>query len=111
MTILPLAPGAKDWGAGVLANYTISDHWSLGARAEYEDSSGDGTAFIYGPKSSAWSVTVTPTWKKSIYFIRGEASYTTLSDYAKFGPIGLGFGKAGTKSGQFRALLETGIVF
>ena len=108
---ITLAPGAKDWGAGVLANYTISDHWSLGARAEYEDSSGDGTAFIYGPKSSAWSFTVTPTWKKSIYFIRGEASYTTLSDYAKFGPIGLGFGKAGTKSGQFRALLETGIVF
>ena len=106
-----IAPSASDWGVGVLGSYAFSDTWSLGGRVEYEDSSGDGSAFIYGPKSSAWSFTITPTWHKSIFFIRGEASYTTLSDYAKFGPIGLGFGKSGTKSDQARLMLETGIVF
>jgi hypothetical protein len=108
---LTIAPGASDWGIGVLANYTISDTWSLGLRGEYEDSSGDGSAFIYGPGSDAWSFTVTPTWKKGIFFIRGEASYTTVGDYFKFAGVGAGFGKSGTKSDQFRALLETGIVF
>lgn len=108
---LTLSPSASDWGIGVLGSYAINENWSLGGRVEYEDSAGDGSAFIYGPKSSAWSFTITPTWHKSIFFIRGEASYTTLSDYAKFGPIGLGFGKSGTKSDQARLMLETGIVF
>ncbi len=109
-----IAPSASDWGVGVLGSYAFSPTWSLSGRVEYEDSSGDGAAFIYGPKSSAWSFTVTPTWHKSIYFVRAEASYTTVSDYFEVpgpGGFGLGFGAAGTKSGQFRALLETGIVF
>jgi hypothetical protein len=106
-----LSPSASDWGIGALANYTISDTWSLGLRAEYEDSSGSGSAFIYGPGSNAWSFTATPTWKKGIFFIRGEASYTTVGDYFKTPGFGSGFGKTGTKSDQFRALLETGIVF
>lgn len=106
-----LSPSASDWGIGALANYTISDAWSLGLRAEYEDSSGSGSAFIYGPGSNAWSFTATPTWKKGIFFIRGEASYTTVGDYFKTPGFGSGFGKTGTKSDQFRALLETGIVF
>jgi hypothetical protein len=108
---LAVAPSAEDWGVGVLANYTVDDHWSVGLRGEYEDSSGHGAAFIYGPGSDAWSFTVTPTWKKSIFFIRGEASYTTLGSYAKFGAFGAGFGKLGSKSDQARLMLETGIVF
>ncbi|MGN6516153.1 MAG: outer membrane beta-barrel protein, partial [Rhizomicrobium sp.] len=108
---LTLAPSASDWGIGVLANYTIDPNWSVGLRGEYEDSSGHSAGFIYGPGSNAWSFTVTPTWKKGIFFIRGEASYTTLGSYFKFGGTGAGFGKFGTKSDQFRGLLEAGIVF
>ena len=63
----------------------------------------------------AWSLTATPTWKKGVFFIRGEVSYTDLPDYTHFsfpgGSFGFGFGKTGAKQDQFRGLLEAGIVF
>ncbi|HEY5336564.1 MAG TPA: outer membrane beta-barrel protein [Rhizomicrobium sp.] len=96
---------SSDWGVGALASYAFNKYWSLAGRAEYEDSSGDGSALIYGPKSNAWSFTITPTWQKSIYYIRGEASYTTLGSQT------VGFGKLLNKNDQVRLMLETGIIF
>ena len=103
---LGIASGSE-WGLGLLATYTLSEHWSLSGRGEYETSSG-AQSFLYGPKSKAWSLTITPTWQNKLFFIRGDLSYTGLSDQA----FGFGTtGTTGTKDDQFRALLETGIVF
>jgi hypothetical protein len=48
---------------------------------------------------------VTPTWQKSLYFVRGELSYVGLSDQS------IGFGKTFSDDGQFRAMLEAGVSF
>ncbi len=97
--------GGSEWGIGALASYQFTPVYSVNGRVEYEDSSGAGSPFSYGPKSSAWSITITPTWQKSLFFIRGDLSYVGLSKQT------FGFGTSGTKSDQFRAMLETGVVF
>ena len=97
--------GGSDWGVGVLASCQIDPQWSLNGRVEYEDSSGAGSPLLYGPGSSAWSITLTPTWQKSLFFIRGELSYTALGDQT------FGFGKTFRDDNQFRALLEAGVAF
>jgi hypothetical protein len=97
--------GGADWGVGVLAAYQFTPEWSLNGRVEYEDSSGAGSPLVYGPKSSAWSVTVTPTYQKGVFFARGELSYAGLSDNL------FGFGKSFNKDDQVRVLLETGVQF
>ena len=41
----------------------------------------DGAAnLLYGPGSAAWSVTVTPTYQKNIFFTRAELSYVGMQD-------------------------------
>jgi len=97
--------GGADWGIGVLGSYQFNPQWSLNGRVEYEDSSGAGSPLIYGPKSSAWSIMVTPTWQKSLLFVRGELSYAALSDQT------FGFGKTFSDDNQFRAMLEVGVSF
>ena len=59
----------------------------------------------YGPGSNAVEVTVTPTYLLKQFFARAEISYASVGDYSA------GFGVLGNKSDQFRALLETGVVF
>ena len=73
--------GGSAWGVAVLTKYNFTPEFSVAARAEYEGSSGDGDLLGYGVDSSAWSITVTPTYQKGIFFIRGEASYTGISGY------------------------------
>ena len=94
-----------EWGVGLLASYQFTPEWSLNGRVEYEDSSNNSGLFVYGPGSSAFSATITPTWQKGIFFIRGELSYASL------GSNSLGFGKLDNKNDTFRAMLETGISF
>jgi hypothetical protein len=102
---------ADTWGGAVLANYNINDNWNLAGRIEYLDTSGsstDGTVnVLFGPGSSAWSFTVTPTYQYGIYFARLEGSYVAASSVNS----GLGFGKTGGSSSQARLLLEAGIAF
>jgi hypothetical protein len=93
-------------GGAVLAKYTFTPMFSLAGRAEYISSSG-GQSLLYGPKSKAMSLTLTPTWQFKTFFIRGEASYTKLD---KVTP-GLGFGSAGTDDSQTRLMVETGVLF
>jgi hypothetical protein len=107
----PFTKDASTWGGAVLANYSINDNWNLAGRVEYVNSSGsstDGTVnVLFGPGSSAWSVTVTPTWQSGIYFARLEGSYVGASSTS----LGLAFGSAGKSTSQERLVLEAGILF
>ncbi|MDE2488563.1 MAG: porin [Alphaproteobacteria bacterium] len=101
-----LPASGSTWGGAVLAKYQFSPMFSLAGRAEYTSSSGD-QSLLYGPGSDAWSLTLTPTWQLKTFFIRGEVSYTGLSGAAP----GAGFGSAGDKHSQTRAMVETGVLF
>jgi hypothetical protein len=102
---------ADTWGGAVLANYSINDNWNIAGRIEYVGSDGsstDGTVnVLFGPGSSAWSFTVTPTWQMGMYFARLEGSYVTASSVNS----GDGFGKFGTSTTQARVVLEAGVAF
>ena len=94
------------FGGAVLAKYSFTPSFSLAGRAEYIDSSGD-VSLLYGPKSRAWSLTLTPTWQINAFFVRGELSYTRLDKAAP----GAGFGPDGMDDAQTRAMLETGFLY
>jgi len=104
--------GASTWGGAVLANYNIDANWNLSGRVEYITSSGSaagGNANVlgFGPGSSAWSFTVTPTWQSGIWFTRLEGSYVGLSGITAPG----GFGRSGSATSQGRFVLEGGVLF
>ena len=106
-TSIGLPGSASTWGGAVLAKYSFNPMFSLAGRAEYEGSSGSEVSLLYGPKSSAWSLTLTPTWQFKTFFIRGEVSYAKLESFA----LSAGFGSAGNKDSQTRAMVETGVLF
>jgi hypothetical protein len=62
---------------------------------------------LYGPGSSAWSVTATPTYQHHVFFVRGEFSYVCATDFTP----GYGFGSLGLDKAQTRGLLEIGFLF
>ena len=99
-------PGGESWGVALLAKYSINTEWSIAGRAEYEGSSG-GAYLLYGPGSNAWSITVTPTYQKGIYFARIEGSYTGIGS----GTPGYEFGPNANKTEQVRGMLEAGVMF
>ncbi|HSV03595.1 MAG TPA: outer membrane beta-barrel protein [Phenylobacterium sp.] len=101
-----LPASGSAFGGAVLAKYSFNPSFSLAGRAEYIASSG-GQSLLYGPKSRAWSLTLTPTWQLKTFFIRGEVSYTGLDKAAP----GAGFGATGDKDSQARAMVETGVLF
>jgi hypothetical protein len=101
-----LPASGSTFGAAVLAKYSFSPMFSLAGRAEYISSSG-GQSLLYGPSSNAMSLTITPTWQFKTFFIRGEGSYTKLDSFAP----GAGFGPAGNKDSQMKAMVETGFLF
>ena len=99
-------------GFGVLANYAIpNSSWNLSARVEDISSSGtpvDGSAnLLYGPGSSAWSFTFTPSYQVGVLFGRAEVSFVGASSSTP----GLAFGKSGTSTSQTRFAVEAGILF
>jgi hypothetical protein len=103
--------GAETFGGAILANYAVNDNVNVAGRAEYISSSGSlggGNAnVLYGPGSSAWSVTFTPTYQEGIYFLREEVSFVQANSTTP----GLAFGKSGGSHSQARVLLEAGIIF
>ena len=103
---------AQTYGGAILANYAINENWNLAGRAEIIGSSGS-TNLLFGPGSSAWSLTVTPTWQNGIFFARAEASIVGLDSITKGagGVPGTGFGKGGNSTSQGRFLFETGVLF
>jgi hypothetical protein len=103
-------------GGAVLAKYSFTPEWSLAGRAEYISSKSDDCPAadpacaptdltFFGPNSKAWSLTVTPTWQKGIFFVRGEVSYTKISDAT------VGFGPNADQTAQTRGVIETGVLF
>jgi hypothetical protein len=101
-----LPASGSTFGAAVLGKYQVTPMFSLAGRAEYITSSG-GFSLLYGPKSNAMSLTITPTWQLKTFFIRGELNYTKIDKLAP----GAGFGKAGLDDTQTRAMVETGVLF
>lgn len=104
---LGIFDSADSWGGAVLVNYNFGPNWNLAGRVEYLGTSG-GENLLYGPGSKAWSFTVTPTFQYKVFFARADLSYVT-ADHAA--PFSTAFGAYGTKSDQFRGVVEAGIVF
>jgi hypothetical protein len=111
-----LDTSAQTFGGAVLAAYSITPEVSLAGRAEYITTWGGDcggasgctpTNLLYGPGSNAWSLTVTPTFHRGIFFARGEVSYTHIGHLT----AGLGFGDELDQPAQIRALVETGVLF
>jgi hypothetical protein len=98
-------------GGALLASYQISEHFFLAARGEYIESTGnttDGAANLltYGPGSSAYSLTLTPTYQYKQFFVRPEVSYVQALSYVS-GDV---FGNKGQQASQVRGLLEFGLL-
>jgi hypothetical protein len=102
-----LTSSASTFGGAVLAKYTVNSLFNIAGRAEYISSSGSDVALLYGTKSDAWSLTLTPTVQFKLFFVRGEVSYTKIES----GTVGAMFGKNGDKTDQVRAMIETGVLF
>jgi Putative beta-barrel porin-2, OmpL-like. bbp2 len=103
--------GAHTSGGALLANYNFKHGISMAGRVEYIKSSGSVTdpneinLLGYGPGSGAFSFTLTPTYAKDGFFVRGDFSivHATNSTFA-FGPLGL-------NTNQVRGALEAGFMF
>ncbi len=106
-----ISQSASTTGAALLANYAFDRNFSLAGRAEYIFSSGslaDGApSLVYGPGSKAWSITVTPTYQRRIFYGRAELSCVDASGTAP----GLALGPASRDNTQMRLMLETGVLF
>ncbi|MFT0875918.1 outer membrane beta-barrel protein [Rhodopseudomonas sp. G2_2311] len=107
---------ADTYGGALLVKYTLNSEWSVGGRAEYLKTTGGTcgadancmpTNLLYGAKSDAWSLTLTPTYQKGVFFARGELSYTRIGGLQS----GSGFGRDFNQRDQVRGLIETGILF
>ncbi|HXW50470.1 MAG TPA: outer membrane beta-barrel protein [Candidatus Acidoferrales bacterium] len=102
------------FGAVFNASYAFNPTWSLPLRVEYGksgsavgDTSPNANLLGYGPGSSAWTYTLTPTYRRGIFFARTEASIVDVGSYAP----GAAFGPQGDDANQFRVGAESGIQF
>jgi hypothetical protein len=102
------------FGAVFMSTYTLSSTWSLPFRVEYgkngsgpTDTSPNANILGYGPGSGAWTYTLTPTYRKGVFFARAEASDVNVTNFTP----GIAFGTSGTQNNQFRAGLEAGLQF
>jgi hypothetical protein len=107
----PNIPGVsasgETWGGAILAKYSFTPTLSLAGRFEYISSSGAANLLGYGVNSNAWTLTVTPTYQKGIFFARAEFSYVGVGS----GTAGLMFAANGNTDDQTRVLFETGLIF
>ena len=99
------------WAAALLGTYTFDSKSmlagvSLPARFEsISQNNGSGVgSVLFGPGSSAYSFTLTPTYTFGHYFVRGEVSYVDINH-------GSAFGDDGSKQDQVRGMLELGVLF
>lgn len=110
-TALGFVHPAATFSGAVLTTYSITSEIFLAARVEYIATSGQGAAgtpnLLYGPGSNAWSLTLTPTFQRAIFFARAEGSYLLAGQTT----IGDAFGSSLGRSSQARLMLETGVVF
>jgi hypothetical protein len=104
--------GAHTNGGALLVTRLFKHGVSLAARPEYLKSSGNvldpnAINLLYGPGSGAFAFTVTPTYVKGAFFMRGDFSIV----HATSSTPGLVFGNAGLSTNQPRGVLEAGFMF
>jgi hypothetical protein len=106
-----IAKGASTKGGAILLSYAFKNGFSFPLRWEYIASSGNAAQnainLMYGPGSTGTSITVTPTYQKGGFFVRGDIAWVHAGDATK-GDV---FGPAGLDNSQFRAAAEVGFVF
>ncbi|MGZ5199162.1 MAG: outer membrane beta-barrel protein [Telluria sp.] len=112
---------ASTYGAALLLNYDLgspgapaalrTEGLKLAGRLEYISTTGSVASgapnLLYGPGSSAWSFTLTPTYQRKNFFVRGELSYVGASEIT----AGAAFGPDGNKHAQVRGVFELGLLF
>ena len=125
-TVIPAKPAigiygiSSTQGIGLLTTYRFTSlidgqlpkkNLTLPIRFEYLNTQGNsGTTpnnLLYGPNSSAWSATLTPTLQNGSFFARLEGSYVRALRYIE----GNAFGYQGAATGQARLMLEAGILY
>jgi putative OmpL-like beta-barrel porin-2 len=103
--------GASTWGGAILASRILMKGFSLTGRWEYIGSSGNPASnsanLLYGPGSTAWSLTVTPTYQYKKIFARTDIAYVATSNFTP----GFAFGSFGLKPSQTRGVVELGFLF
>jgi hypothetical protein len=62
---------------------------------------------MYGPGSTAWSLTATPTYQYKKFFTRGDISFVGAGNVTP----GSGFGNFGLQTSQTRGVVELGFLF
>jgi hypothetical protein len=106
-----IGKGASTTGGAILASYAFKHGFSLPVRWEYIASSGsaaeESVNLMFGPGSSGTSITVTPTFQKAGFFVRGDVSWAHAMNYTP----GTVFGSTGTDDNQTRAVAEIGFIF
>jgi hypothetical protein len=112
---------AATFGGALLASYSFESSAKLGdlslagvsipVRVEYITSTGsvqeDAPDLLYGPRSTAWSVTITPTYQYERFFARAEFSYVGTRHTTP----GSVFGADGLNATQARFVIESGFLF
>jgi len=99
-------------GGALLLNYNFKHGISMAVRPEYIVSNGSATDPLdnllgYGVGSKAFAFTVTPTYQKAGFFLRGDLA---VVDATSITP-GFGFGAAGLNGKQVRGVIEAGFMF
>ena len=106
-----ITQGAGTKGGAVLMTYNFKRGFSLAARPEYIKSTGSAANgainLLYGPGSGAFSFTVTPTYRKDSFFLRGDLAIVHAVDSTP----GFTFGTSGTDVNQPRGVIEAGFMF
>jgi hypothetical protein len=106
-----IAKGASTKGGALLATYNFKRGFSLAPRVEYIVSTGSvsngAVNLLYGPGSGAFSFTVTPTYRKDAFFLRGDLAVVHATSMTP----GAGFGTTGKSANQPRGVLEAGFMF
>jgi hypothetical protein len=106
-----IAQGAGTKGGALLATYNFKRGFSLAVRPEYIATTGSlkngSINLLYGPGSGAFGLTVTPTYHKDAFFLRGDFAIV----HATSSTPGDVFGPAGTHVNQPRGVVEAGFMF
>lgn len=106
-----ITQGASTRGGALLMTYNFKHGFSLAPRVEYIKSTGSvnngAVNLLYGPGSGAFALTVTPTYRKDAFFLRGDLAVVHATSMTP----GAGFGTTGQSANQPRGVLEAGFMF
>jgi hypothetical protein len=109
-TKIGIVKGANTNGFGAYLSKSFKSGFGLPVRFEYLEQSGKvngpDVSLLYGPGSSAFSFTVTPTYQKGGFYFRTDLGIVDTSNSS-----GYAFGPAGNNASQFRAAGEFGFIF